>query len=158
MACRLCEIEQEDLFERTGGSCGQIICCHEEENDGDADTISNDCITEEFPQTIEFKNNYDEDESPAIPFRNLPLKVVYKIKWIKNLSTVHGQRLILTLENEKKETVNVWDTSVLRRKLSGIVIDESKETRYIVSDGKGIVKGMKNPFYKFRTLVKKTVN
>ena len=147
MLCRICEIEQDDLFERTGGSCGQIICCHDDdENDDNTDTTT---ITEEFPQAMEFKNNFDEDESPAIPFRDLPLKVVYKIKWIKNLTTVHGARIILILVNEKKETVNVWDTQVLRRKLSGISIDETKETRYIVSDGKEVIKGTKIPFYKF---------
>ena len=28
--CSFCEKEQEELFERTGGSCGQIICCHQQ--------------------------------------------------------------------------------------------------------------------------------
>ena len=166
MSCKLCQEEQEDLFRRSGGSCGQIICCHDVDND-DSDTDAPDVggsedneITDDFPMADEFKSAYGDGEEtslPSIPFRDLPINEVYQIMEIKRFTTATGDAMILCLKNKKHELTDVWATPLVRQRFNNVVIDNTKNKLFIISEGSTIAKRSKHPFYKFKTLVKKTL-
>ena len=106
----------------------------------------------------DFQPDYadEKERTPAIRFRDLPLKEVFQITEIRRFTTVTGDAMILCLKNKKHELTNVWATPLVRDKFYKVVIDETKEKHFIISEGSTIAKRSKHPFYKFKTLVKKT--
>ena len=108
--CKICFEEQEDLFERTGGACGQIVCTHidtkeeeeeekeekknekkeEEEEKGRGEKrkiIKNIKSTNEKKQKIadevddmSFPTMEEMTQAQVIAFSKIPENVVYKIE------------------------------------------------------------------------------
>ena len=116
MVCKSCQIQQQQLYLDSDGTCGQIICYHDQDDDDNDDEINQS--DEEFPTVKEFKHDCEEEKA-AIPFRDLPLNEVFQIKEINtvNVNTKDGVGMILHLVNKKKEEINVWATSLVQKKV-----------------------------------------
>ena len=149
MVCKSCVIAQEQLYHDNDGACSQIICNHDEDDDINQSKS-------EFP-TVEDMKQDGGIEKDAIPFRDLPVNEVYQVKDIKSINTKNGIGMILHLADQKDRLVRVWATSLVRKKYTGVRIDENIEKHFIMSEGRCIAKQSKKPYYKFTTHIKQTL-
>ena len=97
--CMLCQEEQENLFERSNGSCGQMVCMH---NDMTADKIEM-LIDSSFPSDDE--DDDDNDVSNTIPWHSVDMHTWLKVLEMRKLNTKNGKAMIITLQKRDKSIV-----------------------------------------------------
>ena len=128
--CNQCFEEQEDLLERTGGSCGQIVCTHmgivtkeeekkeEEKERGEKrkSTKNNKSSNEKKQKTEDeydtsFPTMMEMTQAQVMAFSKLPENVIYKIeKAVKKVETFNGNEnecAYLTLRKKGSRTTQL---------------------------------------------------
>ena len=84
------------------------------------------------------------EESPALHWKQLPLKVIYKIENIKKVVVKSKPAMILSLANKEGDTYKVWATSRLCKEIASCTEDANL---YIRSLGQKECETIDNGWY-----------
>lgn len=95
---------------------------------------------DEYPLTQDFQAENDDfaslkdfEDEEAIPWREVPTQIPFKILEIKTVFTSKGKSLILTLCQKDGKTFATWATKLIESKLKEI--GDTPLTRYILNKG-----------------------
>ena len=98
-----------------------------------------------FPED---KEDGDESELKAVPWRTLTIGIWYKVNEVIQLKTVNGPAKILILQDRYNSIYRVWATKVIRLNISEKVRERGNNgTLFVKSKGLKKCKTSSNSFF-----------
>ena len=105
----------------------------------------------EFPAV----NEFEREEEPAIPWRNVECNIPFKVIEMNEVSTVNGNALIVRMQRRDNVIVKAWTTNIIKENL--LKMKQScihTKNIYIMSRGKKVAQKSKNSYYDFKIICK----
>ena len=110
----------------------------------------------DFPSLDVFITEEKKGQTVATTFHDLPIDVIYHIEHVKSIKTKKQETsIILHLKDNQGKSLAVWGTSLIKKRMSGISIDNTKEKYYLRSKGIKSAKKSKNNYYDFQIISRK---